>query len=163
MHSYLTLFLPYLGAFYYSEHKTNCTHDICSLVVVQSLRRVQVFSIPWTAGCQASLFFTTHRIGSDSCPLSQWCHPTISSSVVPFSSCPQPFPASGSFPMIWLFKSGDQSIGAAASASVLSMNIQGWFPLGLIPFISMPSKQLSRVFSNTTAQKHQFFGAQPSL
>ena len=87
---------------------------------------------------------------SNSCPLSQWCHPTISSSFVPFSSCLQSLPASGSFPMSQLFASGDQSIGASASASVLPMNIQGWFPLGLTGLISLQSKGLSRVFSNTT-------------
>ena len=100
---------------------------------------------------------------SNSCPLSRWCHPTISSSVVPFSSCPQSFPASGSFPMSPRFESGGQSIGASASVSVLSVNIQGWFPLGLTDLISLQSKGLSRVFSNTTFQKHWFFGAQPSL
>ena len=99
---------------------------------------------------------------SNSCPLSQWCHPTISSSVVPFS-CLQSFPASGSFLMSQLFASGGQSIGASASASVLPMNFQDWFPLGWTGWISLQSKGLSRVFSNTTVQKHQFFGAQPSL
>ena len=89
-------------------------------------------------------------ICSDSCPLSWWCHPTISSSVIPFSSCPQSFSASGSFPMIWLFESGGQSIGGAASASVLPMNIQGWFPIGLTGWISLQSKGLSRVFFSTT-------------
>ena len=87
---------------------------------------------------------------SNSCPLSQWCHPTISSSFVPFSSCLQSLPASGSFPVSQLFASGNQSIGASASASVLPMNIQGWFPLGLTGLISLQSKGLSRVFSNTT-------------
>ena len=100
---------------------------------------------------------------SNSCPLSQWCHPTISSSVVPFSSWPQSFPASGSFPISQFFMSGGQSIGASASASVLQMNIQDWFLLGLTDLISLQSKGLSRVFSNTTVQKHQFFGAQPFL
>ena len=98
------------------------------------------------------------RACSNSCPSSRWCHPTISSSLVPFCSCLQSFPASGSFPMSRLFTSGDQSIGASASASVLPMNIQGWFPLGLTGLISLLSKGLSRVFSNTTVQKHQFFG-----
>ena len=97
---------------------------------------------------------------SNSCPLSQWCHPTISSSVVHFS-CLQSFPVSGSFPMSWLFASGDQSIGASASASVLPMNIQGWFPLGLTILISLQSKRCSRVFSSTTVRKHQFLGSQP--
>ena len=103
----------------------------------------------------------TLRAYSNSCPLSRWCHPTISSSVVPFS-CLQFFPASGSFPMSWLFTSGGQSIGASVSASVLPMNIQGWFPLGLTGWISLLSKGLSRVFSSTAVQKHQFFDAQIS-
>ena len=93
---------------------------------------------------------------SNSCPLSWWCHPTISSSVIPFSSHLQPFPASESFPMSQFFPSGGQSIGVSASASFLPMNIQGWFPLGLTGWISLQSKGLSRVFSNSTIQKHQF-------
>ena len=105
----------------------------------------------------------TTGVHSKSCPLSQWCHPTISSSVVPFSSGFQSFPASGYFPVSQFFASGGQSIGVSASASVLPMNIQGWFPLQLTSWISLLSKGLSRVFSNTTAQKHQFFGAQLSL
>ena len=103
------------------------------------------------------------RIHSNSCPLSQWCHLTISSFVAPFLFYLQSFPASGSFPMSLLFTSADQSTGTSASASVLPMNIQGWFPLGLISLISMQSMGLSRVFSSTTIRKHQFFGAQPSL
>ena len=99
----------------------------------------------------------------NSCPLSWWCHPTISSSVVPFSSHPQSFPASGSIPMSQFFASGAQRIGVSASASVLPMNIQSWFPLGWTGWISLQSKGLSRVFSNTTVQKHQLFGAQLSL
>ena len=99
---------------------------------------------------------------SNSCLLSQWCHPTISSSVVPFSSCLQSFTASGSFLMSQFFISGDQSFRASASASVLPMNIQDWFPVGLTGLI-LQSKALCRVFSNTTAQKYQFFGAQLSL
>ena len=97
------------------------------------------------------------------CPLSQWYHPTISSSVVPLSSCPQSFPESGSFPMSQLFASGGQSIAASASTSVLPMNIQNWSPLGWTGWISLLSKGLSRVFSNTTVQKHQFFSTQLSL
>ena len=100
---------------------------------------------------------------SNSCPLSQWSHPAILSSVVPFSSCLQSFPASGSFPVSQLFTSGDQSIEASASASVLPMNIQDCFPLGWIGWISLQSKRLLRVFSNTTVQKHQFCSAQLSL
>ena len=103
------------------------------------------------------------RVCSNSCPLSQWCHPTISSSVIPFSSCLKSFPASGSFQMSQIFASGGQSTGDSASASVPVVNIQDWFPLGLTGLISLQSKGLSRVFSNTTAQKYQFFGIQPSL
>ena len=97
-----------------------------------------------------------------SCPLSQWCHPTTSSSVVPFSSCPQSFPASGPFPISQLFTSGSHRIGASASASVLAINIQDWFPLGLTGLISLLSKGLWWVFYSTSTQNHQFFGAQPS-
>ena len=103
----------------------------------------------------------TPRVYPNSCPLSQWCNLTISSSVVPFSSHLQLFPASESFPMSQLFTSCGQSIGV--SASVLPMNIQDWFPLGWTGWISLLSKGLSRVFSNTTVQKHQFFGVQLSL
>ena len=105
----------------------------------------------------------TPEVCSNSCPSSQWCHPTILSSVVTFSSCLQSFPASGSFPMSQFFTSGGQSIGASASASVLPMNIQDLFPLGCTGWISFQSKGLSRVFSNTTVQEHQFFCAQLSL
>ena len=104
----------------------------------------------------------TSGIYPNSCPLSWWCHPTISSSVVPFSSCPQSLPASGSFPMSQLFTSCGQSIGVSPSTSVLSMKSQDWSPLGRTGWISLQSKGLSRVFSNTTVQKHQFFGAQLS-
>ena len=105
----------------------------------------------------------TPRVHSNSCSSSQWCHPTISSSVIPFSSCLQSLPESGSFPMSQLFTSGGQSIGVSASTSVLSMNTQDWSPLGWKDLISLQSKGLSRVFSNTTVQKHQFFGTQLSL
>ena len=97
------------------------------------------------------------RACSNSCPLSQWCCATISSSVIPFSSCLQSFPASGSFLMSWFLSSGGQSIRASASASVLPMNIQDWFPLWWTGWISLQSKGLSSVFSDTTIQKHQFF------
>ena len=103
------------------------------------------------------------RVNPNPCPLSRWCHPTISSSVVLFSFCPQSFPASGSFPMSQLFTWGGQSIGASASASVLPLNTQEWSPLGWTDWISLQSKGLSRIFSNTTVQKHQFFGTQLSL
>ena len=104
----------------------------------------------------------TPRVYSNSCPLSRWCHPDISSSAVPFSFCPQSFPASGSFPMSQLFAWGGQSIGVSAPASVLPMNTQDWSPLGWTGWISLQAKGLSRVFSNTTVQKHQFFGVQLS-
>ena len=104
----------------------------------------------------------THRAYSNSCPLHQWCHPTISSSVDPFSSLLQSFPASGSFPMSWFFTSGGPSIRVSASASVFPINIQDWFPLGWTAWISLQSKGLSRVFSNTTIQKHLFFRTQLS-
>ena len=100
------------------------------------------------------------RVCSNSCPMSQWCHPAISSSVIPFSSYLQSFPESGSFPMSWLFISGGQSIGA--SASVLPMSIQGWFPLGWTGLTSLRSQGLSRVFPSTTIWKHPFFSAQSS-
>ena len=118
---------------------------------------------PWTAARQASLSITTPGVHLNSCPLSRWCHPTISSSVVPFSSCPWSFPASGSFQISQHFASGGQSIGVSASISVLPMNTQDWFPLGWTGWTSLQFKELSRVFSNTTVQKHQFFGAQLSL
>ena len=113
--------------------------------------------------CSTSGVPVHHQLAQNhvSCPSSRWCHPTISSSVTPFTSCLQSFPAPGSFPMNWLFSSGGQSI--RASASVLPMNIQGWFFLGLTGLISLQSKGLSRVFTSTMAQKHQFSGVQPSL
>ena len=104
----------------------------------------------------------TSKVYPNPFPLSQWCHPTISSSVIPFSSCPQSFPASGSLPMSQLFASSGQSTGASASTSVLPMNTQDWFPWRT-GWISLQSKGLSRVFSNTIVQKHQFFGTQLSL
>ena len=120
---------------------------------VQSLSCVQLFVTPWTAARQVSLSITAPRACSNSCPLSRWCHPIISSSVIPSSPCLQSFPASGSFPTSQFFASGSQSIGASASASVLPMNIQDWYPLGLTGLISLQSRGLSRVFSNTTVQK----------
>ena len=105
----------------------------------------------------------TPKTYSNSCPSSRLCHPTISSSLVPFSFCLQSFPASGSFPISQFFTSGGQSIGFSASTTVLPMNIQDWSPLGLTGLISLQSQGLSRVFSNTTVQKHQFFSVQLSL
>ena len=126
-------------------------------VMSDSLRPhgLQHTRLPWGS--------STPRTYSNSCSSHQWCHPTISSSIDNFSSHPQSFPASGSFPMSQFFTSGGQSIGVSASASVLPRNIQDWFPLGLSGWISLQSKELSRVFSSTTVWKHQFFNTQPSL
>ena len=133
------------------------------VVVVQLLSHVRLFVTPWTAAHQAFLSFTISRSLLKSCPLSQWCHPTNLSSVIPFSSCLHSFPASGSFLMGQVFISGGQSVGASASAPVLPMNSQDWFPLELTSLISLQCKGLSVFFSNTTVQKHQFFGAHFSL
>ena len=132
-----------------------------NLVVVFSRSIVSDFL--WPHGLQharLSCPSLSSGICSNSHPLSQWCHPI---SVTSFFFCPQSFPASGSFLVNWLFTSGGRSIGASASASVLPMNIQGWFPLGLACWISLQSKGLSSAFSSTLIWKHQFFGAQPSL
>ena len=129
---------------------------------VQSLSCVWLFVTPWTAARQASLSMTNSGACSNSCPWSQWCHPTISSSVVPFS-CLQSFSASQSFPVSQFFASDGHGIGTSASASVLPVNIQDWFPLGWTGWISWQPKGLSRVFSYTTVQKHQFSSAQLSL
>ena len=120
----------------------------------------------WPHGLQHTKLFcpsTTPRACSNSCLFSSWCHPTTSFSVIPFSSCFQSFPASRSFPVSQFFASGGQSSGTLASLSVLPMNTQDWFPSGLTGLISLQSKGLSRDFSNTTVQKHRFFGAQFSL
>ena len=130
---------------------------------VQSLSRVWLFATPWTAAHRPPCPSPTPGVYPNSCPLSQWCHPTISSSVVPFSSCPQSFPASMSFQMSQPFPSGGQSIGVSASTSVLPMNTQDWSPLGWTGWLSLLFKGLSRVFSNTTVQKDQFFCTQLSL
>ena len=119
------------------------------VVLVQLLSHLLLFATPWTVACPASLSFTE---------LNRWCHPTISSSVTPLS---QSFPASRSFPVSWLFVPAGQSIGASASG--LPANIQGWYPLGLTGLLCLLSRELSRVFSSTTIQKHQFFGTRPSL
>ena len=130
---------------------------------VKSLSCIWLLETLWTAAHQASLSITNSQVYSNSCPVSRWCHPTISSSVVPFSSRLQSFPASGVFSVSQFFASSGQSIGVSASPSVLPMNIQDWFPLGWTDWISLLSKGLSRVSCNTTVQKHQFFGAQLSL
>ena len=132
---------------------------------------VWLFVTPWTAARQASLFITISRSLlklmsiKSMMPSNHFilCHPTISYSVVPLSSCLQSFPTSGSFLITQFFASCGQSTGASSSVSVLSMNIQDWFPLGLTDLIALQSKVLSRVFSNTTVQRHQFVSAQPSL
>ena len=128
-------------------------------VVAQSLSHVQLFTTPWTVARQASLSFTVSQSLLKLTSIESWCHLTISFSVAPFSSCLRSFPASGSFPVSWLFPSLGKSIGAAASRSVLTMNTQSWFPLGLTNLISLLSKGLS----STTIRKHQFLSAQPSL
>ena len=137
----------------YRDPRNKCMH----IWSVQLLSCVQLFATPWTAACQATLSITNSKSLLKLIPSSKWCHPTTSSSVIPFSSCLQSFLASGSFPMSHFFASGGQSIGASTSTSLLPMNIQYWFPLGLTGLISLLSKGLSRVFSNTTVQKHQFF------
>ena len=141
--------------------KKPCTW-FCCISSVQSLSCFWLFVTPWAAS-RLPCSSPTPGACSNSCPSSQWCHPTISSSVIPFSFCPQSFPASASFPMSQFFISGGQSIGAPASASVLPMNIQDWFPVGWTGWTSLQFKGLSRVFSNTTVQNYQFFGAQLSL
>ena len=129
---------------------------------VQSLSRVRLFATPWIAARQASLSITNSRSSLKLMSIESVMHPAISSSVIPFSSCPQSLPASESFPMSQLFTWGGQSIGVSALASVLPKNTQDWAPLEWTGWISLQSKGLSRVFSNTTVQKHQFFGAQLS-
>ena len=141
----------------------NSNWDLDQFSSVQSLSFVRLFvtpwSQPWSGACQASLSITN----SWSLYKLMWCYPTISASVSPFSSHLQSFPASGSFQMSQFFAWGGQRIGVSASASVLPVNIQDWSPLGWTGWISLQSKGVSRVFSNTTAQKHQFFGAWLSL
>ena len=143
-----------------TKHRSTNNGYFFVIVVVQSLSGVRLFGTPWTPAYQASLSFTTSQSLHRLMLLSRWCHPTISSSVTFFSSCHHSFPVSGSFWMSQLFTSGSQSIWA--SASVPSMNCQGWFPLGLTALISLQSKELSRVFFSTTVSKHQFC-AKPSL
>ena len=142
--------------FYQTRSLHPCSVQFSHSVVFDSLRphRLQHTRPP----CPSP----TPGVYPNSCPLSRWCHLTISSSVIPFSSCLQSLPESGSFPMSQLFASGGQRIGVSASTSVLPVNIQDWSPLGWTGWISLQSKRLSRVFSNTTVQKHQFFGAQLS-
>ena len=149
----------------YNDHYNllSYCHMTPTISSVQSLSCVRLFATPWTAASQATCPSPTPRIHSNSFPLSQWCHPTISSSVVPFSTCVQSFLGSGSSQMNWFFTSGGQSFGVSSSASVLPMNIQDWFSLGWTGWNSLQSMGLSRVFSNTTVEMHWFFGAQFSL
>ena len=130
---------------------------------VQLLSCVRLFATPWIVAHQASLSITNSRVHSNSCPSSRWCHPAISSSVVPFSFCLQSFPASGSFQMSQFFTSGGKRIGVSISTAVLPMNIQDWSPLGWTGWISLQSKGFSRVFFKTKVQKHQLFDTQLSL
>ena len=125
---------------------------IQSVVAVQSLSCVQHFPTPWTTAHQASLSFTISRACSGSCPPSQWCHPIISSSVVPFSSSQPSFPASGSFPVNQLYASGGQRIAVSASASTFAVNIQDWFPLGLTGLISLLSKGLKSLLQHHSSK-----------
>ena len=144
-------------------HKSGAFMMGFSQVQFSHLSHVWLFATSWTAARQAYCPSPTPGACSNSCSSRWWCHPTISSSVITFSSHLQSFPALGSFSMSRFFTSGGQNIGVSASNSVLSMDIQDWFPLGWTVWISLQSKGFSRVFSNTTVQKHQFFGAQPSL
>ena len=144
----------------------NLMEDIKDQRIVQFSSVTQSCPIPCDSmNCSTPGFPVHHQLPdlTQTCPLSRWCHPTISSSVFPFSSCLQSFPASGSFPMSHLFASGGQSIWVSTSTSVLPMNTQDWSPLRWSGWISLQSRGLSRVFSNTTVQKHQFFCAQLSL
>ena len=134
----------------------------CFRCSVRSLSHVRLFVTPWITALQASLSTPTPGVYSNSFPSSRWCHPAISSSVIPFSSCPQSLPASESFPISQLFAWGGQSTGVSPLASLLPKNTQDWSPLEWTGWISLQSKGLSRVFSNTTVQKHQFFGTQLS-
>ena len=158
------------SSIYASELAATCLQGRWKVVVEscdqirsdQSLSRVRLFATPWIAARQASLPSPTPRVHSDSRPSSRWHHPAISFSVVPFSSCPQTLPASEAFPISQLFAWGGQSTGVSALASVLPKKSQGWSPSEWTGWISLQSKGLSRVFSNTTVQKHQLFGIQPS-
>ena len=136
---------------------------IVQFISVQSLSHVQLFATAWTAALRPPWPSPTHRVYPNSCQLSRWCHPVISSFVIPFSYCLQSFPTSGSFQMSQYFASGGRRLGVSATTSVLPMNTQDWSPLGWTGWISLQSKGVSRVFSNTTVQKHQFFSAQHSL
>ena len=165
----MTSFLRTLVGYSPWGHKeldtTERLHFLSFFLSVQFSRSVVSDSLPPHEKQHARLLCPspTPGVHSNSCSSSRWCHPAISSSVVPFSSCPQSLPASESFPVSQLFAWCGQSIGVSVSASVLPVNIQDWFPLGWTGWISLQSKGLSRVVSNIAAQKHQFFGAHSSL
>ena len=160
-----------LSRYYVTNHKLDATDQILSInkynthqfSSVQSLSHVRIFVTPWTRARQAPLSITNSWSMFRLMSMNQWCHPTISFSVVPFSSHLQSCPASGSFPVSQFFPSGSQSVQVSASAWVLPMNILNWFPLQLTSFISLQSKGLSRLFSNTRVQKQPFFSTQLSL
>ena len=154
---YISITLPYSIR---SKSQVPSTIQFSS---VQSLRCVRLFVTHEPQHTRSPCLSPTPKVHPNPCPLSHRGHPTISASVIPFSSCPLSFPASGSFQMCQLFASGGQSIGVSASTSVLPMNTQDWSPLGWTGWLSLQSKRLSRVFSNNTVQKHQFFGARLSL
>ena len=137
--------------------ESNLISLVCLFVLLPS--HVQLFATPWTAAHQASV----PQVYPSSCSLHRWCHPAISYSDTLFSFCPQSFPASGTFPLSQLFTSSDQNTGASASASVLPMSFQGWFPLRLTGLMSLLSRGLSGVFSGTIIPRHQFFGILLSL
>ena len=139
------------------------TTEVSQFVIVVQLPSCVHSVVPWMQHTRLSCPSLSPRVCSNSCPLIQWCSLTISSSVTPFSFCFQSLPAPNFFPVIWLFLLGGQSIGASALASILPMIIQGWCHLGLTGLIFIPSKGLSRVFSDTTIWKHQLFGTQLSL
>ena len=148
IHTYTLFGFPSQWGHHRAPSRDPCiTEQVLLVAIVQYLSHVQLFATPWTTTLWASLSSPSPGVYSNSCPSSRWCHPTISSFVVPFSSCLQSFPASGSSQMNQLFASDGQNTGVSASASVLPMNIQDWFPLELTDLISLQSKALSRVFS----------------
>ena len=151
----------YQGIFYIFRLDNKRLKVVIDSFVVHSLSCIQIFATLWTEARLSCPFSPT--VCPNSYPLSQWCHPTISSSGIPFFFCPQSFPTSGSSPRSQLFTSNGQIMGALASASVLPMNSQSWFPLGLTGLTSFQSMGLSRIFSSSTIRKHQFFSIQSSL
>ena len=160
-----TVYAPVIKINQVSSFHQHCSNESAAFVVIvlQSLSRIWLFPMPWTAEHQASLSFTISQSLLKFMSIESMMPSAISSSITPFSSCPQSFSASGSFPVSWFFASGGESTGASASALVLPMNSQGWFPLGLTGLISLLSRALSRVFSSPIIWKHQFFGPQSSL